>query len=314
MKDFDGKVAVVTGSAGGIGRALVERFTDEGMRAVVADIDAALVAETSAALRDEGREVIGVVTDVTDLASLEALRDATLDAFGAVDVLCNNAGVGSASEGQMWEHHVNDWHWSLDVNVIGVINGLNAFLPTMLAQDTEGAVVNTTSGNGGFTPMIHSAVYATTKAALTCLTECLWGQLREIDAKITAHLLYPSTRTPGMLKTGIWQPGRNRHERYDRPGAPPADTGRDQLTPMEQRAAAAGQELTWAPLSEVADLCFEGIRDDVFWMSNSTGDEPNPGSPASSLLRAQSQIARSQPEYLIQAANVMTGRKAGAKD
>ncbi len=314
MKDFDGKVAVVTGSAGGIGRALVERFTDEGMRAVVADIDVKSVDVTVGELRDQGRDVIGVVTDVTELASLEALRDAALDAYGAVDVLCNNAGVGSASEGQMWEHHVNDWRWSLDVNVMGAVNGINAFLPTMLAQDTEGAVVNTTSGNGGFTPMIHSAVYATTKAALTCLTECLWGQLREIDAKVTAHLLYPSTRTPGMLKTGIWQPGRNRHARYDRPGAPPADTGRDQLTPMEQRAAAAGQELTWAPLSEVADLCFEGIRDGVFWMSNSTGDEPTPGSAASSVLRAQSQVDRSDPEYLIQATNVMTGRTAGAQD
>jgi len=235
MKEFAGKVVVVTGSAGGIGRALVERFTDEGMRAVVADIDAKQVEDTTAALRDDGRDVIGVVTDVTELSSLEALRDKTLEAFGAVDVLCNNAGVGSASEGQMWEHHVNDWRWSLDVNVMGAVNGINAFLPTMLAQDTEGAVVNTTSGNGGFTPMIHSAVYATTKAALTCLTECLWGQLRELDAKITAHLLYPSTRTPGMLKTGIWQPGRNRHARYDRPGAPPAETGRDQLTPMLER-------------------------------------------------------------------------------
>ena len=174
--------------------------------------------------------------------------------------------------------------------------------------------MNTTSGNGGFTPMIHSAVYATTKAALTCLTECLWGQLRELDAKITAHLLYPSTRTPGMLKTGIWNPGRNRPVRYDRPGAPPAATGRDQLTPMLERAKAAGQELTWAPLSEVADLCFEGIRDDVFWMSNSTGDEPTPGSAASSLVRAHSQVDRTPPDYLIQAPNVMTGRKAGAQD
>jgi hypothetical protein len=83
---------------------------------------------------------------------------------------------------------------------------------------------------------------------------------------------------------------------------------------MEQRAAAAGQELTWAPLSEVADLCFEGIRDDVFWMSNSTGDEPNPGSAAASVVRAQSQVDRSLPTYLIQATNVMTGRKAGAQD
>jgi NAD(P)-dependent dehydrogenase (short-subunit alcohol dehydrogenase family) len=162
--------------------------------------------------------------------------------------------------------------------------------------------------------MIHSAVYATTKAALTCVTECLWGQLHELDAKITAHLLYPSTRTPGMLKTGIWNPGRNRHAKYDRPGAPPAETGRDQLTPMLERAEAAGQELAWAPLSEVADLCFEGIRDDVFWISQPPADEPTPGSAASSLLRARSQFERTQPQYLVQAPNVMTGRKAGAQD
>ncbi len=228
MKDFADKVAVVTGSGGGIGRALVERFTDEGMKAVVADIDQKLVDRTASELRDQGRDVVGIVTDVTDPASLETLRDETLEAFGRVDVLCNNAAVGSASEGHCWEHHVNDWRWSFDVNVLGVINGCNAFVPTMLAQDSEGAVVNTTSGNGGFTPLIHSAAYATTKAAVTCFTECLWGQLREMDAKITAHLLYPSTRTPGMLNTGIWQPGRNRPSRYDRPGAPrptPGATG-----------------------------------------------------------------------------------------
>jgi len=307
MRDLHGKVAVVTGGAGGIGRALVERFTDEGMHAVIADIDAKLVVEATTELRDGGRDVVGVVTDVTELSSVEALRDAALDAFGAVHVLCNNAGVGSASEGQLWEHHVNDWRWSLDVNVMGVVNGLNAFLPTMLAQDSEGAVVNTTSGNGGFTPLIHSAVYATTKAAVTCLTECLWGQLHELGAKVTAHLLYPQGRAPGMLNTGIWQPGRHRPARYDRPGAPPPETGRDQLTPMLERAKAAGQELTFAPLSEVADLCVEGIKEGRLWVCQ-------PGAGEKSLDRARSQADRSFPEYLVQAPNVMTGRKAGARD
>src|SRR4051812_20261414 len=94
MKDFAGKVVVVTGSVGGIGRAMVERFTDEGMRAVVADIDEKAVDTTVGELRDQDRDVIGVVTDVTEPASLDALRDATLDAFGAVDVLCNNAASG----------------------------------------------------------------------------------------------------------------------------------------------------------------------------------------------------------------------------
>src|SRR5213079_1820764 len=160
---------------------------------------------------------------------------------------CNNAGIGSGSEGHLWEHHMNDWRWSFDVNVMGVLHGINAFVPTMLAQDTEGAVVNTTSGNGGFTRMINSAVYATTKAAVTTLTECLWGQLREQESLVSASLLYPSTRTPGMLNTGIWRPGANRPERYDRPGAPPKE-GRDSLSGYVERAKAAGMEVKFAPL------------------------------------------------------------------
>ena len=154
MKDVVGKVAVVTGGGQGIGRALAEKFTNEGMKVVIADVVPDLVEKTTAELRDEGREVTGVVTDVTSLESVEALRDATLDAFGAVHLVCNNAGIGSGSEGQLWEHHVNDWRWSLDVNVMGVVNGINAFVPTMLASGDDGHVVNTTSGNGGFTPLI----------------------------------------------------------------------------------------------------------------------------------------------------------------
>ena len=307
MKDFAGKVAVVTGSGGGIGRALVERFTAEGMKAVVSDVVPALVEQTTAELRDQGRDVIGVVTDVTDLASVEALRDATLEAFGAVHVVCNNAGIGSGSEGHFWEHHVNDWRWSLDVNVMGVINGINTFVPTLLAQGEEGHVVNTTSGNGGFTPLIHSAVYATTKAAVTTLTECLWGQLRELGAPVSASLLYPSTRTPGMLNTGIWRPGANRPDRYDRPGAPPQE-GRDQLTPYLERAAAAGEQVLFAPLEEVADACFVGIRDDVFWIGY-----PSEQQNEKILARATSQIEQTPPTYLL-AANLMTGNKAGSED
>src|SRR5881394_2315450 len=189
MRDVAGKVAVVTGGGQGIGRALIERFTSEGMKAVLADVVPELVARTTAELRADGRDVTGVVTDVTSLESVEALRDATLDAYGAVHVVCNNAGIGSGSEGRIWEHHVNDWRWSLDVNVMGVVNGINAFVPTLLAQDEEGHVVNTTSGNGGFTPLINSAIYATTKAAIVTLTECLWGQLREAGSKVSTSLL-----------------------------------------------------------------------------------------------------------------------------
>jgi NAD(P)-dependent dehydrogenase (short-subunit alcohol dehydrogenase family) len=307
MKEFAGKVAVVTGGAGGIGRAIVERFGDEGMKVVVADVVPDRLDGTVGELRDQGRDVIGVVTDVTSLESVEALRDATLDAFGAVHVVCNNAGIGSGSEGNFWEHHVNDWRWSLDVNVMGVINGINAFVPTLIAQDVEGHVVNTTSGNGGFTPLINSAVYATTKAAVTTLTECLWGQLRESGSKVSASLLYPSTRTPGMLNTGIWRPGANRPERYDRPGAPPKE-GRDSLTLFLDRAKAAGQEVVFAPLEEVADICFEGIKNDTFWIT-----VPNPMTSGKIQARATSQIEQTPPDYLL-TTNLMTGSKAGAND
>jgi NAD(P)-dependent dehydrogenase (short-subunit alcohol dehydrogenase family) len=303
MKDFEGKVAVVTGGGQGIGRALVERFTAEGMKVVLADVVPELVGSTTGELRDQGLEVTGVVTDVTSLESVEALRDATLDAYGAVHVVCNNAGIGSGSEGQIWEHHVNDWRWSLDVNVMGVVNGINAFVPTMIERGEEGHVVNTTSGNGGFTPLINSAVYATTKAAVTTITECLWGQLQEVGAKIGASLLYPSTQSPGMLNTGIWRPGANRPERYDRPGAAPPE-GRDALGEYQRRMDAAGLPVVFAPLSEVADLCFEGIRDDVFWIT-----APSEVQQAKIRARADSQIAMTAPEYLLEA-NLMTSKPA----
>ena len=303
MKDVAGKVVVVTGGGNGIGRAMVERFCAVGMKAVVADLVPERVAATTTDLRDRGFEVIGVVTDVTSLESVEALRDATLDAYGAVHLLCNNAGIGSASEGQLWEHHVNDWRWSLDVNVMGVVNGINAFVPTMLAQNVEGHVVNTTSGNGGFTPLINSAVYATTKAAVATITECLWGQLREIGSKVSASLLFPSTRSPGMLNTGIWQPGANRPERYDRPGAPPRE-GRDALGPYLQRMKAAGLEVQFAPLSEVAELCLQGILTDTFWITVPTDQQRQ-----KIQARATSQIEMTPPEYLLES-HMMAARPA----
>ena len=164
MQNLGGKTAVVTGGGGGIGRALGERFLAEGMRVALADIDAPLLAATVAELRERhGDAVIGVPTDVSLLESVEALRDAAVAAFGAVHLVCNNAGIPSGSDGALWEHHVNDWRWALDVNVLGVVHGINAFVPMLLAQG-EGHVVNTSSSNGTFAPLSNSAVYATTKA------------------------------------------------------------------------------------------------------------------------------------------------------
>jgi NAD(P)-dependent dehydrogenase (short-subunit alcohol dehydrogenase family) len=301
MKDVAGKVAVVTGGGQGIGRALIEKFTNEGMKVVLADVVPELVEQTTSELRAGGREVTGVVTDVTSLESVEALRDATLEAYGAVHVLCNNAGIGSGSTGSLWEHHTNDWRWSLDVNVMGVVNGINAFVPTMLEQNVDGHVVNTTSGNGGFTPLVNSAVYATTKAAVVTITECLWGQLREQGKKVSASLLYPSTHTKGVLNTGIWHPGANRPDRYDRPDAPPKE-GRDSLSPFVSRMEELGLPVTFAPLSEVADVCFDGILNDTFWIT-----VPDEAQQSRIRARADSQIHMTPPQYLLEANFMATG-------
>lgn len=291
MKELRGKVAVVTGGAGGIGLAIGEAMLAQGMKVVLAD-----VVEDALGAAVEGigsKDVIGVRTDVTSFESLCETRDRAIERFGAVHVICNNAAVGAGAKGHAWEHHLNDWRWSLDVNVMGVINGMNAFVPNLIAQD-EGHVVNTSSGNGAYTPIASSDIYPVTKAAVTTLTECLWGQLRELGSKVSASLLLPSSRTPGVLATGIWRAGANRPDRYRR-GDPDDDAPRDALAEDRARAAAAGQEVVEAPLSEVADLCIEAIRDDVFWATY-----PMEHQTAKLRARTASQIERTPPDYLLE--------------
>jgi NAD(P)-dependent dehydrogenase (short-subunit alcohol dehydrogenase family) len=293
VQDLPGKVAVVTGGAGGIGRALGERFAVEGMKVVLADIDETALEGVVKELRDRELDVIGVRTDASALESVEALRDAVLDAHGAVHLVCNNVGIPSGSDGYQWEHHVNDWRWAFDVNIFGIIHGINAFVPTMLEQGGPGHIVNTTSSNGTFYPLYNSAVYSTTKAAVTNITECLWGQLQAIGSEIRVSLLFPSARSGGIMNTGIFRPGRNRPERYNRPGQAPPE-GRDALTPMMESLKAAGEEVKFADMSEVGDLALEGILEDRFWIH--TG---NDRMSAMIDARAASMRDRTPPEYLI---------------
>lgn len=262
MKDLNGKVAVITGGAGGIGRAMGERFAQEGMKLVLADIQEPALNATVDELRGSGIDVIGVVTDVSKLESVEALRDATIERFGAVHVVCNNAGVASGAHGHVWEHEINDWRFAFSVHVYGVINGINAFVPTMLAQDVEGHIVNTSSHNGGFSPIASSATYATCKSAVVTLSECLWGQLRAVDSKIGVSVLFPSGKTQGILDTGIWQP-RERPAEFA--SAQPVDT-RSRMNDWIKAMEAAGTPVVFTPLSEVADTVVDGLYADRFWM------------------------------------------------
>jgi NAD(P)-dependent dehydrogenase (short-subunit alcohol dehydrogenase family) len=262
VKELKGKVAVITGGAGGIGRAMGERFAQEGMKVVLADIHQPSLDAAVEELRDAGVDVIGVATDVSKLESVEALRDAALDHFGKVHVVCNNAGVASGAHGQVWEHEINDWRFAFSVHVYGVINGINAFVPTLLAQDEEAHIVNTSSHNGGFSPIASSATYATCKAAVVTLSECLWGQLNAIGSKIGVSVLFPSGKTKGILDTGIWRP-RERPTEYA--SAQPLDTT-SRMEGWIKTMEAAGTPVVFTPLSEVADTVVDGLYANRFWM------------------------------------------------
>src|SRR4029453_1529765 len=173
MERLKGKVAVVTGGAGGIGRAICQRFGSEGMKLVVADLDPAALDAAVAELRGKSFDATGVVVDVTRRESLEALRDAPAEAYGEVHVLCNNAGIANTAFGNVWEHENVDWRYSLEVHLFGVINGCAAFLPRMLERGDEGHIVNTVSGNGGIVALPGTAPYAVAKGAVVTYTECL---------------------------------------------------------------------------------------------------------------------------------------------
>jgi NAD(P)-dependent dehydrogenase (short-subunit alcohol dehydrogenase family) len=287
VKDLAGRVAVVTGGAGGVGCALGERFAREGMKVVLADVFADPLDEAVATLRRAGHDAIGVVTDVSDLDSVEHLADEAYGTFGAVHVLCNNAGVGAGASGRVWDHTLNDWGWGLAVNLWGVIHGIKAFVPRMLDGGDEGHVVNTSSGNGGIAPLPTTAVYATTKAAVTTVSEVLYGQLRAVGSRIGVSVLFPG---PKVLKTGLLTSSSRRPERWH-DGAPPA--GPATMDEVEARLRAAGVEPDYTPVEDVADDAVAGIREGRFWILPASER-----TDATIRARADSMLQRSAPTYL----------------
>jgi NAD(P)-dependent dehydrogenase (short-subunit alcohol dehydrogenase family) len=286
--DPAGKVAVVTGGASGIGRAMGERFARDGMHVVLADVEAPALDATVAALRDDGLDVTGVVTDVSDFASVEALRDAALDAHGAVHLLCNNAGVGAGAEGRMWDHTLNDWRWALGVNVWGVIHGIKAFVPAMIAGGDEGHVVNTSSGNGGIAPLPGTPIYALTKSAVVTLSESLHAQLAAAGAQVGASVLFPG---PNVLRTGLFESWRNRPPELA--NATPRSTPPTTIESFEKRMADAGVTLTYTPVEEVADRVAEAVRAGTFWIL-----PPSERADARIRARAESMLGRTDPDYI----------------
>lgn len=191
MKQLRDRVAVVTGAASGIGRGLAEAFLAEGMKVVVSDVREAALLETADAIRSEGGEVEAVVTDVRDPEAVQALADRTLERFGAVHVVCNNAGVAS-SNSLLWEAPLEEWDWHLGTMVMGTVHGIRSFVPILLEQGEEGHVVNTASMGGLIAGSDSEAVYMTAKHGVVALTEGLQHQLAGRTEKVKCSVLCPA--------------------------------------------------------------------------------------------------------------------------
>jgi NAD(P)-dependent dehydrogenase (short-subunit alcohol dehydrogenase family) len=288
IDQLDGRVAVVTGGGGGLGRAMGERFATEGMKVVLADVRAGPLDATVAELRERGLEVSGVVVDVSRWDSVENLRDRALDAYGAVHLLCNNAGIGVGAEGRVWEHEVNDWRWAIGVNLYGVIHGINAFVPHMLDHGEPGHVVNTSSGNGGITPILGTPEYSVTKGAVVTLTEVLGAQLDDVGARIGASVLFPG---PHMLRTGLFDAWRNRPPELAK--AKPRSSAPVTLEQYEEIMREAGVEVQYTPTDEVAGRVVDAIRVGDFWIL-----PPDERTDEQVRAKADSLLKRENPRYV----------------
>jgi NAD(P)-dependent dehydrogenase (short-subunit alcohol dehydrogenase family) len=255
MRDFADKVAVVTGAASGIGRGLAERFARAGMKIVLADVESAALERTAADFRQRGADVWPVVTDVADAASVDALAKATLARYGAVHVVCNNAGV--FPQGRLrraWEHPLEDWQWTIGVNLFGVIHGVRSFVPILLEQAQEAHIVNTASVTG-FINGVGGTPYAVSKFGVVRLTEGLFAGLREAGAPIGVSLLIP-----GLVQTGIREAERNR------PAALRPAAGVPEEAAAMTAAVAGPVGLTPA---QVADMTYDAICENRFYVFTS---------------------------------------------
>jgi len=283
MKDFKNKVAVVTGGASGIGKALSRAFLGEGMKVVIADVEKAALDAT---VKELGGDIMGVVTDVSDPDSVQALADKVFETHGTCHILFNNAGV-SAPNLDLWETESSDFKWVHGVNVLGVAHGVQAFVPRMIASGEQGYVLNTSSGDGGISALAQQVVYASSKAAVSVMTECLAAQLEGRGTNLRAAVFYPSG---GMLDTGIWTTKRNRPAELARKVE--VDPGQETtFDAFMEGAKKAGFDMPVQDLDELAQFAIEGIRNEDFViMIDRESMEPTLKTRAERLARGECPI------------------------
>ncbi len=255
MQDFQNKVAVVTGAASGIGKALAERCLSEGMQVVMADIEEDALSNAAEELRGQGKDnPILFKTDVSKRDDVEALAKHAFDTFGAVHMLFNNAGVGAG--GSPWEATYDDWEWVIGVNLWGVIYGIKAFLPTMLQQDCECHITNTASVAGLVAGGEGSSCYSVTKHGVVALTENLYFHLLGRNAKVNVSVL-----CPGFISTHILESERNRPANLSDRFA--MDATPEMLAQMQIFEEAVKNGM---PPGELAEIVFKGIGEEQLYI------------------------------------------------
>jgi NAD(P)-dependent dehydrogenase (short-subunit alcohol dehydrogenase family) len=293
MEDLDGRVAVVTGGASGIGLALARTLAAEGMHLVLADVEAGALDEAAASLAGVGKGSVSArVCDVSSAESVRALADAAFAEHGAVHVVCLNAGVSSS--GLTWQQTEADWAWVLGVNLWGVVHGIRAFVPRMVEAGEDGHVV-ATSSMSGMAPGPGVGAYGASKAGVIALMESLHMDLSATDSRVRAHVLLPS-----FTRTRILESQRNRPDALG-PGRSAADgtpeSGMDRS--RVQALLAQGQDP-----AEVADCVLRAIRADRFWIV------PHEPSLERARVRFESILALSNPPVML--AGTVPGARSGA--
>lgn len=254
MKDFKDKVAVITGAANGIGFGIAERCAQLGMKVVLAGINEENLAQAQEQLKSTGATLLSVRTDVSKREDIEALAQKTLDTFGAVHLLVNNAGVGAG--GTVWESTWEDWEWVIDVNLWGVIYGVKVFTPIMLVQGTEAHIVNVASISGLF-PSYPSAPYHITKQAVIGLTENLYYSLKQQKARVKVSLV-----CPGWVKTDILKSERNRPAEFrTNMNVSPLSAAAKETYQRMQESIEAGMSI-----QELANHVFRAIEDEQLYV------------------------------------------------
>jgi NAD(P)-dependent dehydrogenase (short-subunit alcohol dehydrogenase family) len=259
MRELSGKIAVVTGAASGIGRALALRLAAEGMALMLADVDPGGLAETASLLDgvSDGGKILTQITDVSDAVAVQHLADRTFGEFGAVHVLCNNAGV--LQTGRMWTSEPEDFAWMLGVNLWGTLHGIRAFVPRMIAQDTEGHIVNTVSVAGLFAIPFGGA-YSVSKYAALAASQALAQDLALAGSRLRVTAL-----CPGWVKTGIGRSDRVRPENLT-----VAERAEDEVA-----TAGVVDDLVEGGMdpAEVALAAVKGIREERFLVFTHAGYE-----------------------------------------